>query len=142
MSEPEVDTWTGFDDADRIDMASDDEQAPEEDDEEEDAVNEFPELDDGSSSEEDEEEEEDSGSDASGSSSSRSSVDEGTGKEDGITAGVKDLHFERAPGGYAMPKMVTSEITGEPKKVYPPIEPDYDSDSSTEDVSTSFDGRD
>ena len=31
-------------------------------------------------------------------------------------------------------KTVISDITGEPKKVYPEIEPDYDSDSSTEDV--------
>ena len=35
-------------------------------------------------------------------------------------------------------KVVISDITGEPKKVYPEIEPDYDSDSSTEDVSTSL----
>ena len=28
-----------------------------------------------------------------------------------------------------------SDITGAPKRVYPPIEPDYDSDSSTEDAS-------
>ena len=34
-------------------------------------------------------------------------------------------------------KVVMSDITGEPKKVYPEINPDYDSDSSTEDVSTS-----
>ena len=31
-------------------------------------------------------------------------------------------------------KIVTSDITGQPKKVYPEIEPDYDSDSSTEEV--------
>ncbi|GJJ07346.1 Ribosome bioproteinsis protein erb1 [Clathrus columnatus] len=31
------------------------------------------------------------------------------------------------------PKTIISEITGQPKRVYPPIEPDYDSDSSTED---------
>lgn len=31
-------------------------------------------------------------------------------------------------------KTVISDITGEPKIVYPEIEPDYDSDSSTEDV--------
>ncbi|KAI0080753.1 ribosome biogenesis protein ERB1 [Panus rudis PR-1116 ss-1] len=30
-------------------------------------------------------------------------------------------------------KTVISDITGQPKRVYPPIEPDYDSDSSTED---------
>ena len=32
-------------------------------------------------------------------------------------------------------KIVQSKITGQPKKVYPEIEPDYDSDSSTEEVS-------
>ena len=31
-------------------------------------------------------------------------------------------------------KTVISDITGQPKRVYPEIEPDYDSDSSTEDV--------
>lgn len=31
-------------------------------------------------------------------------------------------------------KIVTSKITGRPKRVYPEIEPDYDSDSSTEEV--------
>lgn len=35
------------------------------------------------------------------------------------------------PGG----KVVTSGITGHPKRVYNPIDPNYDSDSSTEDVS-------
>jgi ribosome biogenesis protein ERB1 len=35
-------------------------------------------------------------------------------------------------------KTVTSDITGQPKRVYPEIEPDYDSDSSTEDVSSSI----
>ena len=31
-------------------------------------------------------------------------------------------------------KTVISDITGKPKRVYPEIEPEYDSDSSTEDV--------
>jgi hypothetical protein len=31
--------------------------------------------------------------------------------------------------------LITSDITGQPKRIYNPIEPDYDSDSSTEDVS-------
>lgn len=31
-------------------------------------------------------------------------------------------------------KTIVSQITGRPKRVYPEIEPDYDSDSSTEDV--------
>ena len=33
-------------------------------------------------------------------------------------------------------KLIVSDITKQPKRVYPEIEPDYDSDSSTEDVST------
>lgn len=37
--------------------------------------------------------------------------------------------------GFPRAKTIISEITGQPKQVYPPIEPDYDSDSSTEDVS-------
>jgi ribosome biogenesis protein ERB1 len=35
-------------------------------------------------------------------------------------------------------KNVISDITGKLKRIYPEIEPDYDSDSSTEDVSNSF----
>lgn len=33
-------------------------------------------------------------------------------------------------------KTVISRITGQPKRIYPEIEPEYDSDSSTEDVRT------
>ncbi|KAF8592530.1 BOP1NT-domain-containing protein [Ramaria rubella] len=33
---------------------------------------------------------------------------------------------------FPLPKTIISHITGEPKRVYPSIEPDYDSDSSTE----------
>jgi len=38
-------------------------------------------------------------------------------------------------------KTVISDITKHPKIVYPEIEPDYDSDSSTEEVSPSFVSR-
>ena len=38
-------------------------------------------------------------------------------------------------------KTIISGITGQPKRVYPEIEPDYDSDSSTEDVCTSYGTR-
>ncbi|KAK0553643.1 Ribosome biogenesis protein erb1 [Tilletia horrida] len=37
------------------------------------------------------------------------------------------------PDGSAKGQWTISEITGQPKRVYPPIEPGYDSDSSTED---------
>lgn len=35
-------------------------------------------------------------------------------------------------------KTVLSNVTGRPKRVYPEIEPDYDSDSSTEDVCVTY----
>ncbi|KAJ7095181.1 NUC169 domain-containing protein [Mycena belliarum] len=35
---------------------------------------------------------------------------------------------------FPKPKTIISDITGQPKRVYPEIEPDYDSDSSTEDA--------
>ena len=104
--------------ANALEMLSEDEQdeEPESDDGD---YEEFPEIDAASDTDEDEdeetegeeEEEEDYSSDASGSDK-------------------KLPIFPKA-------KVVISEITGEPKKVYPEIEPDYDSDSSTEDVSTS-----
>ncbi len=47
--------------------------------------------------------------------------DEETGSERDIKVG---------PGG----RTIISNITGRPKRVYPHIEPDYDSDSSTEEV--------
>jgi len=36
---------------------------------------------------------------------------------------------------FPKPKTIISDITGKPKRVYPEIEADYDSDSSTEEVS-------
>lgn len=39
-----------------------------------------------------------------------------------------DLHI------FPESKTIISDITGQPKRVYPEIEPDYNSDSSTEDV--------
>ena len=39
---------------------------------------------------------------------------------------------------FPKPKHVISSITGLPKRVYPPIEPVYDTDSSTEDVRVSL----
>lgn len=56
--------------------------------------------------------------------------DDGDGSENGSEASTEGSHF----ASYRS-KTVISKITGQPKQVYPPIEPDYDSDSSTEDVS-------
>lgn len=53
--------------------------------------------------------------------------DDGDDEEDDLSS-IEDSHI------YPKPKVVNSEITGKPKKVYPEIVPDYDSDSSTEDV--------
>lgn len=79
-------------------------------------VDEFPEIDAGSeeSGEEDEtyESEEDTGASGEGSSS----------------GSQEQLHI------FPEVKTIVSDITGQEKRVYPEIEPDYDSDSSTEDV--------
>jgi ribosome biogenesis protein ERB1 len=57
-----------------------------------------------------------------------SSVSEDEEQDNEDASSDDDLHiFPRA-------KTIISDITGQPKKVYPEIEPDYDSDSSTEDV--------
>jgi ribosome biogenesis protein ERB1 len=53
------------------------------------------------------------------------SEDEG---EDEDASSDDDLHI------FPKAKTIVSDITGQPKKVYPEIDPDYDSDSSTEDV--------
>jgi ribosome biogenesis protein ERB1 len=100
-----------------LEMLSEDEQdeEPQSDDGD---YEEFPEINAASDTEEeDEEEDEEDEEDEEGYSSDASGND-------------KKLHISPKA------KIVISDITGEPKKVYPEIEPDYDSDSSTEDVST------
>jgi hypothetical protein len=85
-----------------------------------DDVDAFPEIDVGSDT--DEEDERSSGDNEDHSES------EGEEQDDEDASSDDDLHiFPRA-------KTVISGITGQRKKVYPEIEPDYDSDSSTEDV--------
>jgi ribosome biogenesis protein ERB1 len=78
-------------------------------------IDEFPEIDEGSSSENEDGSEDD--------------------EKDGSTEEDEDndsdtLDHEIFPRA----KTVISDITGKPKRVYPEIEPEYDSDSSTEDV--------
>ncbi|KNZ74417.1 Ribosome biogenesis protein ERB1 [Termitomyces sp. J132] len=85
-------------------------------------VDEFPEIDSRSDSDDNEElegiyDEEDSGEE----------LDEDE-DEDDSSSDADSLHvFPKA-------KTIISNITGQPKRVYPEIEPDYDSDSSTEDA--------
>ena len=85
-----------------------------------DDVDAFPEIDVGSDT--DEEDEQSSGDNENHSES------EGEEHDDEDASSDDDLHL------FPRVKTVVSDITGQPKKVYPEIDPDYDSDSSTEDV--------
>lgn len=80
-------------------------------------VDEFPEIDTGSDS--------DSASDEG---KSEDEDDEDEKDEEDSDSEDSELYI------FPKPETVISDITGQPKRVYPPIEPDYDSDSSTEDV--------
>ena len=105
-----------------LEMLSEDEQdeEPESDDGD---YEEFPEIDAASDTEDEEDEVLDEDED-----------EEDEGEEDYSSDGSgSDKRLSIFPEA----KVVISNITGEPKKVYPEIEPGYDSDSSTEDVSTS-----
>ncbi len=112
-----------------LEMLSDDEDGNEvqSDDGE---VDQFPEIHTESDSEEEEEEE---ASDEEVSVEEEDEEEEDKDEEsDSASDSAESLHvFPKA-------KTVTSDITGQPKLVYPEIEPDYDSDSSTEDVSVPF----
>ncbi|KAF7981571.1 hypothetical protein HWV62_32600 [Athelia sp. TMB] len=80
-------------------------------------VDEFPEIDTRSDSEEDE-------SEGNIDSEEEDEEEESTASSDADS----DLHI------FPESKTIISGITGQPKRVYPEIEPDYDSDSSTEDA--------
>ena len=105
-----------------LEMLSEDEQdeEPESDDGD---YEEFPEIDAASDTEGEEDEDEDE--EENGEDEEEDSSSDASGNDE-------KLHI------FPQAKVVISKITGEPKKVYPEIEPDYDSDSSTEDVSTSM----
>ena len=112
-----------------LEMDSEDEgeEGPEESDDG--GVDEFPEIDENSDTDEEEqdEDEEESGSDED----EDEEEDEEEESDEGESSDGSIHIFPKA-------KVITSKITGQPKKVYPEIEPDYDSDSSTEDVSYTF----
>ncbi|KAH9077443.1 BOP1NT-domain-containing protein [Lactarius deliciosus] len=89
-----------------------------------DEVDAFPEIDAASDTEEEGE------GDSSGDDAKFSETEDEEGEDDEDASSDDDLHvFPKA-------KTVISDITGQPKKVYPEIVPDYDSDSSTEDAPT------
>lgn len=118
--EQDEDHKTTFAEAVRLEMLSDEEKRDEEEGESDEEVDEFPEIDaESDSGSDDESDEKDEGEDDEGNSPSGSESD-----------GSSDMH--------TFPKNVISEITGQPKRVYPEIEPEYDSDSSTEDVRVQF----
>lgn len=93
-------------------------------------VDEFPEIVNESSSEdsdydEDEEDEEDEEEVDTEDTEDEDANESGAGSDDSLHV------FPKA-------KTIISKITKQPKTVYPEIEPNYDSDSSTEDVSHAF----
>jgi ribosome biogenesis protein ERB1 len=84
-------------------------------------VDEFPEIDPSSDSEGDDE-------DGLSDEENGGEEDEEESDEEGYSSAGSELNV------FPKSKTVISDITGQPKKVYPEIEPDYDSDSSTEEV--------
>ena len=95
-------------------------------------VDEFPEIDTRSDSEE----EDFSGIEQGNESEDDDDDDDDDGEEEEEEStssdSDSDLHI------FPESKTIVSQITGQPKRVYPEIEPDYDSDSSTEDVRLLF----
>ncbi|KAF8897288.1 NUC169 domain-containing protein [Infundibulicybe gibba] len=85
-------------------------------------VDEFPEINEESDSDDSEGDTED------GDQSEDEGEDEDKDGSDEPDSDDPDLHI------FPEPKTVISDITGRPKRVYPEIEPEYDSDSSTEDA--------
>lgn len=110
-----------YQDAGNLEMLSD-EEAEGSVDSDDGQLEEFPEIDVASDSEEEE--------DVSDEQSDRESYDNDEEEEE--ESDDSEIHL------FPKSKNVISDITGKPKRVYPEIEPDYDSDSSTEDVSNSF----
>ena len=90
-------------------------------------VDKFPEIYEGGDSEEEE-----SGGDVESENESEGgeeNADEEAEDDEDTDSDASELHI------FPQAKTVISNITGQPKRVYPEIEPEYDSDSSTEDVS-------
>ncbi|KAI0721845.1 ribosome biogenesis protein ERB1 [Cerioporus squamosus] len=98
-----------------LEMSSEDEGEDGGDVSDDGVVDEFPEIDTRSDTEDESEESEDEDEEDEEDESSEEASDD-------------DLHI------FPKAKTVISDITGQPKRVYPDIEPDYDSDSSTEDT--------
>jgi ribosome biogenesis protein ERB1 len=106
-----------------LEMLSEDEEDEKENYSESDdgEADEFPEIDAASDSEEEEEEDNEEEEDDDEDENEEVEEEEDSLDEDDL-------------GIFPKAKTIVSDITGQQKKVYPDIEPDYDSDSSTEDV--------
>ncbi|KAI9067600.1 BOP1NT-domain-containing protein [Trametes sanguinea] len=109
-----------------LEMGSEDEGEEGEDVSDDGEVDEFPEIDARSDTEDEAEDgdEEDDESEEDEDEEDEEDLDE----DDDSDASDESLHV------WPKPKTVVSDITGQPKRVYPEIEPEYDSDSSTEDT--------
>ena len=109
-----------------LEMGSEDEGEAGEDESDDGEVDVFPEID--ARSDTDDEDYAEDGEDDSEESDEGEDEDEDVEEESSDEASGDDLRI------FPKAKTVISDITGQPKRVYPEIEPDYDSDSSTEDV--------
>ena len=102
-------------------------------------VDKFPEIDTRSDSEEevdaDTEEGDEDGEDEDEDEDEEDEADEDEADESEDELSDDSIH------PFPTSKTVVSDITGQPKRIYPPIEPDYDSDSSTDDVRPINDGE-
>ena len=97
----------------------------------------LPEIDEGLDDEEDEPESGDDDDDA-GSSSASYLIDDSDFADEVESEDSKEKDSEPEISTGPKSKTIISKITGRPKRVFPEIEPDYDSDSSTEDVGPIF----
>ena len=119
-----------FSQAVNLDMGSDEEGEGSGSGSDDGQVDEFPEIDTRSDSEE----EDFSGIEQGNESEDDDDDDDGEEEEEESTSSDSDSGLHIFPES----KTIVSQITGQPKRVYPEIEPDYDSDSSTEDVRLLF----
>ncbi|KAK7060306.1 Ribosome biogenesis protein erb1 [Paramarasmius palmivorus] len=121
----EADISAPFDKAVELEMLSEEEDINDVD-SDNGEVDEFPEIDTGSDGE-------DENAEYSGSSESdeEDELDEEGEEEEEDEDDDEDFEEHHV---FPQAKTVVSKITGQPKRVYPDIEPDYDSDSSTEDT--------
>lgn len=117
----------------QLEMLTDEEDGPEIDSDDGEA-DDFPEIDTGSDSESSAEGSGKEGEGGWGGSDEDEDEDEDESDDSGEEDEESEDDSEITLNIFPKSQTVISNITGQPKHVYPEIEPDYDSDSSTEDV--------